>query len=44
MNCFEEIFLDLLKDRKIIFKEQEDKNKKQIQAIETKIDNFIERI
>ncbi|MDA3781302.1 MAG: hypothetical protein PF487_13910 [Bacteroidales bacterium] len=44
MNCFEKIFLDLLKDRKIIFEEQEEKHQKQIKAIESKIDNFIERI
>jgi len=44
MNCFEKIFLDLLKDRKTIFEEQEEKNKKKIKAIEIKIDNFIERI
>jgi hypothetical protein len=44
MNCFEKIFLDLLKNRKCIFEEQKEKNKKEIKSIEIKIDNFIERI
>jgi len=44
MNCFEKIFLDLLKNRKTLSLEQEEKYKKEIKAIEIKIDNFIERI
>jgi len=44
LDCFEKVFLDLLKDRKNIFKEQEYKIKKQVVGIEDKIDNFIDRI
>jgi len=41
---FEKIFLDILKNRKIIYIEQEKKQKKRIETIEIKISNFIERI
>lgn len=44
LDCFEKIFLDLSKNRKNIFEEQEQKNKKYIKDIEIKINNYIERI
>ena len=44
IKCFENIFIDLLKDRKNIFIENEQKIKNQIQEFDKKIDNYIDRI
>jgi len=44
IKCFEEIFIDLLKDRKDIFTQNHNKLEREISDIDKKIDNFIDRI
>jgi len=44
LKCFEEIFLDLVKNRKSVTEEQDKKIRIDITSIEKKIDTFIERI